>query len=42
VGIGTAWLLNPRVFSQVTLGLKSYLDQKQTTVEDLIGLAHGG
>jgi dihydroorotate dehydrogenase (NAD+) catalytic subunit len=41
VGIGTAWFLNAGVFSQVLAGLKSYLEQKQTTVKGLIGLAHG-
>jgi dihydroorotate dehydrogenase (NAD+) catalytic subunit len=40
VGIGTAWLVNNNVFCEVKKGLMEYLEKNNTTIKDLIGVAH--
>ena len=40
VGIGTAWLVNSRVFEEVRDGLRKYLLDTSTTVKQIIGKVH--
>ena len=40
VGIGTAWFVNPHVFEEVVKGIREYLEEKNTTIEKLVGKAH--
>jgi len=41
VGIGTAWFVNPRIFEETAAGLDAYLAKNNTTIEKLVGRAHG-
>ncbi|MBI5100729.1 MAG: dihydroorotate dehydrogenase [Nitrospirae bacterium] len=41
VGIGTAWFVNPRIFEEIAKGISDYLGNNNTTVEELVGKAHG-
>ena len=41
VGIGTAWFVNPCIFEEIARGLGEYLVKNNTTIEKLIGKAHG-
>ncbi len=41
VGIGTAWFVNPNIFEEITKGMGSYLDRKNTTIAALVGSSHG-
>jgi dihydroorotate dehydrogenase (NAD+) catalytic subunit len=40
VGIGTAWFVNPNVFEEVVKGIRTYLEEGNTTIEKLVGRAH--
>lgn len=41
VGIGTAWFVNPNIFEEIIKGIGEYLDRKNTTIDTLVGSAHG-
>ena len=41
VGIGTAWFVNPHIFEEVARGISGYLEKNNTTIEGLVGKAHG-
>ena len=41
VGIGTAWFVNQDVFEEIIKGVRIYLNEKNTTINKLIGKAHG-
>lgn len=41
VGIGTAWFVNPNIFEEVIKGIGDYLDVGSTTIDKLVGKAHG-
>lgn len=40
VGIGTAWFVNPNVFTDIYRGLQAYLKKGNLKIIDLIGKAH--
>jgi dihydroorotate dehydrogenase (NAD+) catalytic subunit len=40
VGIGTAWFVNLNVFDEIKRGMSKYLDEKNKTIEELVGKAH--
>jgi dihydroorotate dehydrogenase (NAD+) catalytic subunit len=41
VGIGTAWFVNPHIFEEVAKGISDYLEKNNTTIENIVGKAHG-
>lgn len=41
VGIGTAWFVNPHIFEEVVKGISEYLEKNKTTIEKIVGKAHG-
>jgi dihydroorotate dehydrogenase (NAD+) catalytic subunit len=41
VGIGTAWFVNPNIFEEIINGIGEYLYRKNTTIDTLVGSAHG-
>jgi len=41
VGIGTAWFVNTNIFEEIIKGMGDYIDKKNTTIDKLVGSAHG-
>jgi dihydroorotate dehydrogenase (NAD+) catalytic subunit len=41
IGIGTAWFVNPHVFQEVIKSISEYIEKRNTTIEKLVGNAHG-
>lgn len=41
VGIGTAWFVNTKIFEGIFKGISDYIDKKNTTIDELVGNAHG-
>ena len=42
VGIGTEWFVNISVFEQTVQGIEKYLEDNQSNLSDLVGIAHEG
>lgn len=40
VGIGTAWFVNPDLFSEIYNGIKKFIIKKGTPISELTGIAH--
>lgn len=40
VGIGTAWFINPNIFSEIKKGISDYIQKQNTTINELVGKAH--
>jgi dihydroorotate dehydrogenase (NAD+) catalytic subunit len=40
VGVGTAWFVNPKIFTELKKGIGNYLQEQNTTIDELVGRAH--
>lgn len=40
VGIGTAWFVNPNVFTEIRRGLENFLRERRTAIRQLVGASH--